>query len=223
MEYCAALQTDFIRIRDDYGAHGKHLTNAQGARSAARRRRGSRDAGRRAREGRAASGRAAREGAPRARRRPARGAGTLRPTAMRSTVASCAAASPSRGTSSFSTVGVPSASVASATYASVGVAVGAADDDLPLRLEPPHERRQLLEPSLRPAPRAPSREPRRVRRPAPSPHANGEPRPRRRLNVDGRARPPGQGSTSPDDPTAATRTEAAPPRRRPARDRAGRG
>jgi len=30
MEYCSALQTDFIRFRDDFELVGKHLANAQG-------------------------------------------------------------------------------------------------------------------------------------------------------------------------------------------------
>ena len=38
MEYCAALQTDFIRFRDDFELVGKHLTNAQGKFSAAEKR-----------------------------------------------------------------------------------------------------------------------------------------------------------------------------------------
>jgi len=38
MEYCAALQTDFIRFRDDFELFGKHLTNAQGKFSAAEKR-----------------------------------------------------------------------------------------------------------------------------------------------------------------------------------------
>jgi DNA recombination protein RmuC len=38
MEYCAALQTDFIRFRDDFDLVGKHLTNAQGKYAAAEKR-----------------------------------------------------------------------------------------------------------------------------------------------------------------------------------------
>jgi DNA recombination protein RmuC len=38
MEYCAALQTDFIRFRDDFELVGKHLTNAQGKYAAAEKR-----------------------------------------------------------------------------------------------------------------------------------------------------------------------------------------
>jgi DNA recombination protein RmuC len=38
MEYCAALQTDFIRFRDDFDLVGKHLTNAQGKYGAAEKR-----------------------------------------------------------------------------------------------------------------------------------------------------------------------------------------
>ena len=38
MKYCAALQTDFIRFRDDFDLVGKHLSNAQGKYAAAEKR-----------------------------------------------------------------------------------------------------------------------------------------------------------------------------------------